>query len=102
MGSAVPPASQELATTRLPSAGKAPTPRSARGLLRGVDCGLPVLDLEAESCERGTAAFVFFACLRDHAGLDQILEFFVGPEAEHFLAAAGYFALPEIVVDDIE
>lgn len=55
-----------------------------------------------ESFGNGGQAFVFFAGFFDHAAGDEVLEFFVGAEAEHFFAPAGGVAGFEALVNDVE
>src|SRR4030095_5073464 len=47
-------------------------------------------------------ALVFLAVLLDRAARDEVLQFLVGSQAEHFLATAGGVASPKILVHDVE
>ena len=50
----------------------------------------------------GRKTFVFFAILLHRATRDQILEFFVSTQTEHFLASAGGVSRAEILVHNIK
>ena len=47
-------------------------------------------------------AFVFLAVLLDSTARDEVLQFLVGSQAEHFLATAGGVTSPKILVHDVE
>src|SRR4029450_413186 len=47
-------------------------------------------------------ALVFLAVLLDRAASDEVLQFLVGSQAEHFLATAGGVPGPKILVHDVE
>src|SRR3954469_23728796 len=52
--------------------------------------------------QRRRKALVFFAILFHRTACDQVLQFFVSPQAEHFLASAGSVSRAEILVHNIK
>jgi hypothetical protein len=52
--------------------------------------------------QSGRKALIFFAILFHRTPRDKVLQFLVGPETEHFLAAAGRITRAQIFVHDVE
>jgi hypothetical protein len=71
---------------------------------RGPELGrhAPFFETRTNLGKRSRMTLIFFVgAFRHHAAVDEILEFLVSPETEHFISAAGGIARVEIRVDEI-